>query len=146
VTTALVINGHNKAREVVVLVPIRTISEANARDHWAKKAKRVKHQRGLTKLLVGQAFALAGVPGFPCTVTLTRIAPSRGLDSDNLASALKSTRDGVSDALGVDDGHPWVKWLCAQRRGSKGQWAVEVQITGGHMPQKPRDCFWPVTT
>ena len=58
---------------------------------------------------------------------LTRIGPRR-LDSDNLAAALKHVRDGVADALGMDDGDPRLVWLYGQRRGKPGEYAVLVEI------------------
>ena len=45
----------------------------------------------------------AGQAADPCTVTLTRVAPSSGLDDDNLAGALKGVRDEVAKWLRVDD-------------------------------------------
>lgn len=64
-------------------------------------------------------------PALPCTVLLVRVAPSDGLDSDNLQGSLKACRDGVADWLGVDDRDPRVAWRYDQRR---GPWAVEVEI------------------
>lgn len=63
----------------------------------------------------------------PLVVTLTRIAP-RSLDSDNLASAAKACRDGISDALGIDDGAKGLTWLYAQRKGKPHEVALEVRI------------------
>ncbi len=60
-------------------------------------------------------------------VALTRIAP-RDLDTDNLASGLKAVRDGVADALGVDDGSSRIEWRYAQERGRPGEYAVRVEI------------------
>lgn len=84
-----------------VEVLIRTVSEANRRDHWAVRAKRVKEQRGVTMLVLQSAMRFR--PLLPVKVTLTRIAPRR-LDDDNLRSALKGVRDSVAEWLGVDDG------------------------------------------
>jgi hypothetical protein len=62
----------------------------------------------------------------PLVVTLTRVAPSNGLDGDNLQGSLKACRDGVADWLGVDDRDPRVTWLYEQRRGK--EWSVEVHV------------------
>lgn len=62
-------------------------------------------------------------PALPCTVLLERIAPSIGLDDDNLAGSLKAVRDAIAEWLGLDDRDPRVAWKYAQRRGA---WAVEV--------------------
>jgi hypothetical protein len=60
-------------------------------------------------------------------VHLTRIAP-RELDDDNLRGALKSTRDGVADALGIDDRDPRVRWGYGQERGKVREYAVRVEV------------------
>jgi hypothetical protein len=71
-------------------------------------------------------------------ITLTRIAP-RVLDTDNLASGLKAVRDGVADALGVNDGSSRLTWRYAQERGKPREYAVRVEIqavpTGGTVVQ-----------
>ena len=50
------------------------------------------------------------------------------LDSDNLASSLKAVRDGVADAMGVDDGCSRIQWCYAQRKGKPREYAVLVEI------------------
>lgn len=107
---------------------LRTVSEANAHTHWRARQKRAKAQRGA-------AFAYLRRPTTPLrpvasalVVTLTRIAP-RALDDDNLAGSQKHVRDGVADALGINDRDPLVTWRYAQRRGGKGQYAVHITIT-----------------
>jgi hypothetical protein len=57
---------------------------------------------------------------------MTRLGPSAGLDSDNLAGALKAVRDGVADWLGIDDRDPRVAWVCDQRRAAC--WGVEIAV------------------
>jgi hypothetical protein len=61
----------------------------------------------------------------PCKVTLTRVGV-RELDSDNLARSMKACRDGVADALGVDDGSKLYDWQYRQRKGK--EYGVEVMI------------------
>lgn len=114
---------------MIITLPIRTVSEANRRDHWAVRAKRAKSQRTAVALALRCRLARWGLP---LVVTLTRIAP-RALDDDNLRSALKAVRDGVADALGVDDGSEQVTWRYAQCRPGKGaptrfQVAVAVSV------------------
>jgi hypothetical protein len=96
------------------IVPVRTVSEANRRDHWAKKAKRAKEQR----LFTGAHLRLwCDKPALPCTIVLTRIS-SRALDDDNLRGALKAVRDSIAEWLGVDDGPTGpITWEYAQERG-----------------------------
>lgn len=120
---------------MTITVPIKVVSEANARGHWAGKARRTKYARETVALLMRQPLAMrrealaatrnggAGV----VVVTLTRIAP-RELDDDNLRGALKACRDGVADALGIDDRDARVTWEYAQRRGKPREYAVEINV------------------
>ncbi len=112
---------------MTVTIPLRTVSESNARDHWAAKARRTRAARVAVGLVIrANVHSWAVVP--PYRVLLTRVAPSQGLDDDNLRGALKACRDGVADALGLADNDPRIVWDYAQRRGTKGQWAVEITI------------------
>ena len=114
---------------IEVFLPVRTWSESNLREHWAKRARRAREQRQAARLLVRAAnnLADASVSSDPITITLTRIAPRR-LDSDNLAGSLKAVRDGVADALGIDDGSSRIEWRYAQRKGNPHEYAVLVEI------------------
>ena len=70
----------------MIHVPLRTVSGMNAREHHMARARRVKGERQLVAWLL----ASVSKPIPPLVVTLTRIAPSNGLDpDDNLPSALK---------------------------------------------------------
>lgn len=109
-------------------LPIRTVSEANQRDHWTKKARRAKDQRGTTALVVRAELRRKRVSiGSGLVVTLCRVAPGT-LDDDNLRGACKGPRDGVADALGINDRDPRVTWEYQQRRGRAGEYAVLVMI------------------
>ena len=109
------------------VVPVRTVSEANRREHWSVKAKRAKQQREAAGMMMVSMGVHRGRPKPPLSVTLTRVAP-RKLDTDNLARSLKAVRDGIADALGIDDGDERVAWLYAQRRGAAKTYEVEVEI------------------
>lgn len=107
--------------------PCKTTNPSNgSRGHWYAHASEVRSQRR-------KAWAYAKSSGtlrmathkVPQVVRLTRAAPSNGLDDDNLRSALKAIRDGIADALGVDDRDPRVTWEYDQRR---GPYSVEVEI------------------
>ena len=110
---------------MTVTVPIRTVSEANVRAHWPARAERAREQRHMTRLVLRAQSCPR--PALPIVVTLTRVAP-RELDDDTLRCALKAVRDGVADYLGVDDRHPDVGWLYAQRRGNVREYAAEVEV------------------
>lgn len=107
---------------IQVEIPIRIESEANSREHWAIKAKRVKSQR-MAALTVPKA-------DLPCVVTLIRVAPRR-LDDDNLSSGFKALRDGIADRLGVKDNDPRVQWRYSQETGKTKEYAARVVIMAG---------------
>lgn len=112
----------------MIRVEIRTVPGMNAREHWRARARRVKAERQAVAwaLVLAQRPDRAKRPELPCTVRLTRVAPSSGVDDDNLAGALKSVRDQVAEWLGVDDKRSdLVRYVYAQRR---GPWAVEIEF------------------
>ena len=106
----------------MITVPLKTISAPNAREHFAVRAKRVRKERQAT------AWSLKGqqLPPIPCSVRLTRIAPSNGIDDDNLTGALKGVRDEIAAWLGVDDRHRnQVRYVYEQKR---GPWGVSIEF------------------
>jgi hypothetical protein len=112
-----------------ITVPIRTVSEANSREHHHKKAARAREQRRA----VGYQLHVVRTLAPPCAdtyrVDLVRIAP-RQLDDDNLARALKSCRDEIAKWLGYDDAPSSpITWRYSQRKGEPKQYAVEITIT-----------------
>jgi hypothetical protein len=98
----------------IVVLPIKTVSAANKREHWAVRAKRTKAERNV-------AFLMTPHMELPVDVTLTRVSP-RELDDDNLRPALKAIRDGVADRLGVNDRDPQVRWSYRQEKGPAEVW------------------------
>lgn len=113
---------------VTVTLPLRITSGLNMREHWRVRAKRVKQERTVACLTL---FNTPGVyrVGWPCVVTLTRVAPGL-LDDDNLAGGFKAVRDGVADALGIDDADPRVTWRYQQRKGPRGEYKAIVTLEG----------------
>lgn len=109
---------------VSVGVPVRMVNTSNGREHWRATAKRAKMVRALTDRLVR-----AEISGrvFPLAVRLVYVGP-RQLDDDGVASAVKSLRDGVADALGVDDRDPRVVWVPDQERGGVREYGARVEI------------------
>lgn len=113
---------------ITVLIPIRTVSLANQREHWATRAKRASRERSYSKWMFQSGLLGQRRPaGDRLAIELTRLAP-RKLDSDNLAGACKSIRDGIADALGIDDGSELVTWTYRQEK-DKG-YAVRVTVKG----------------
>ncbi len=109
-----------------VEIPLKTTNPLNgSHGHWAARARVRATQRQIAGLALRAALPRRTVT--PCVVTLTRLAPSNGLDPhDGLGAALKGTIDGVADALGLkDDRDPRVTWVLAQERGPYG---VRIEI------------------
>lgn len=111
--------------EYEVVIPLKTVSEANTGSHWAAKAKRVQEQRSTVGLLLKSArhSRVLKKHGKPSKITLTRYS-SGTLDDDNLASALKAVRDGVQDALGIND--RVLTFEYAQEKCKRGTYAVKI--------------------
>ncbi|KPF66103.1 hypothetical protein IP84_16960 [beta proteobacterium AAP99] len=97
----------------------------NDRLHWAARARMAKEQRTRAMRELQVRVSLRANVTLPVTVTLTRIAPSKGVDGDNLQGATKALRDGVADWLGIDDADPRVTWVYAQER---GPWGVRIEV------------------
>ena len=109
---------------ITTTIPLKIVSVANLGLNRFAHARLSKAHRTRARSALA---AVAMPPGLPLTVVLTRIAP-RDLDTDNLASAFKATRDGVADWLGVDDGSKDLDWQYAQRRGGAGEYMVEIEV------------------
>ncbi len=91
------------------------------RMHWRKRAAKAKAQR-----ILGAAYARMVAQPLPIVVTLTRVAPSEGIDDDSLAASMKSVRDGIADFYKCGDGKDDpITWKYDQR---KGPWAVELDV------------------
>lgn len=100
---------------------LRTVPGMNTREHHMARHRRVRSEKAAVLwLLTGKP-----KPALPCVVTLTRLAPSSGLDDDNLAGALKSVRDAVAAWLGVDDKLVGVVRYVNQQR--RAPWGVRIE-------------------
>lgn len=102
-------------RKLKFTIDVDTTSETNARGHWGKKSRRAKAQREFAKLCTISKLDRKLVGFVPKSIKLVRVYPSnKPLDQGNLAAAMKAVQDGICDALGVDDGHPDIKWIYDQ--------------------------------
>ncbi len=97
----------------------------NAREHHFARSKRVAHEKNVVTLVLRGTVARTMMAVAPLSVTITRVAPSRGLDDDNAVSSAKAVRDAVAGVLGIDDGDERVDWLVTQER---GPWATRIRI------------------
>ena len=78
----------------------------NSRKHWRAKAVKTKEHRARAKSMA--SFTLGYVhgdnPPIFYTYSLAFFLPDkRKRDDDNLAASCKAYRDGIADALGIDD-------------------------------------------
>lgn len=104
-------------------VSLKTTSGQNARELWPVRCRRVKKEREA----VAWMLTTCARPTVPCSVLLTRLAPSNGLDDDNLTGSLKSVRDEVAKWLGVDDrDRMTVRYRYAQQRSKT--WGVRIEF------------------
>lgn len=122
------------SKDIVIEIPgLKTVSESNAHEHWRARQKRAKAQRASARWHTLAEFLkqLGGdyAPLLPATVTLTRLGP-RKLDSDNAAGAMKHVRDGIADAIGVDDGDERYDWQYKQEKSKT--YGVRIEITPTH--------------
>ena len=75
----------------------------NARIHWAKKAKITKAYRAAAHVLTKQAGLVAPETG-RILLVLEFVPPDRRhRDEDNILASFKAARDGIADALGIND-------------------------------------------
>lgn len=108
--------------------PVKTVSEANQREHYMVKYKRKQEQQlemmaALQNNLIGRKVRL------PCVVKLTRVGP-KALDPDAVSGSLKHVQDVIAKKLGVDDGDASkVTWEYSQMPIRIREYAVKVSIT-----------------
>jgi hypothetical protein len=113
-------------------VPLKTVSESNAHEHWRRRQKRAKEQRGLIAMVCRSKL---DTPLIPCKIRLTRIAP-RKFDQGNLPGSFKHVQDGVADWIGIDDRRDdLVKYEYAQTQGKPREYAVMVSIVQQEDPR-----------
>lgn len=118
-----------------VAFPCATVNESNGTtQRWAKvnrrSAARASTQEAMTPTAVAECLTALYDSGGPWCVRLTRISPSK-LDDDATPLALKTVRDTVAAALGVDDGSPTVAFCYAQENGKPIGVRIEIWGPGG---------------
>lgn len=135
---------------LVFEVPLKLVSGMNAREHWGSAAHRAAKQRkagevacanALLAWRLKQSKGQDAIP-FPLFVLITRRGKQK-LDSDNLAISGKHVRDGIADALGVDDGdESKVTWNYRQEHSPRYSARVEIEsVCARHqapLPPVPR--------
>ena len=103
------------------LIPIKTVTGLNAREHHMTRARRVKAERVATALVV-KPFPT------PCIVRLVRLSPALA-DDDNLPGACKAIRDEIAKLCGCGDSpRDPITWVYAQERVKRGQFGIKVEM------------------
>lgn len=152
----------NSSVIIVDIDGIETHNEKSARDKGVKwvrsrlrpgvcfpvrstQAKRTAAHRGLARMVVQAKTTMAQreTLAYGCAIKLVRIAPRLLFDvSESCPSALAAVRDGVADALGLDDRDAstggLIAWSYAQERGPYG---VRVEMQPADVT-KVRDPVW----
>ncbi len=100
-------------------VPMVTVSESNAREHWSGKYSRANRQQEIV-LPVLRSYVGVRPPPVPALITLTLLCPPevRKRDLDNAWSSVKAVQDAA--ALGyfiLDDADPRLLFVVRQERG-----------------------------
>lgn len=107
----------------------------NARVHWAvrsKAAASAREQAALMLKATRQHFTVRLPPDGPLELWLDFFPPNRRKhDDDGLVAAFKPWRDGLADALGIDDARFQLHVRVRRDQVRKGG-AVQVAITEPH--------------
>lgn len=103
---------------------IKTVSEANQREHWAAKNKRKLGQQVYFHYKWREYRPKVELPA---VITFTRYS-CNVLDSDNLAGAFKGVRDQLAKEIGIDDGSDQLRFEYRQERIPKRQHYFTVEI------------------
>lgn len=116
-------------RELILPWPPREL-HPNARVHWSKRAKQTKIERKAAAYLAMMAgWASEALPEGRLHLWIDFYPPDRRKrDDDGLMASMKAARDGIADAMGIDDSrfvsHPWIK--DEVRKGGE----VRIRVTG----------------
>ena len=112
---------------IEVTIPLRTTnplngSTGNSRVAAAIRSRKRAEHRAVARMAVSAE--LKRTPGSGVftrnwiTVTLTRVSPGT-MDTDGLAASFKGIRDGIADAIGIDDGDPRITFKYAQEKSKR---------------------------
>ncbi len=116
---------------LIVKIPIKTLSEANAHEHWTKSSKRHKAQKKAIKAVLSSQ---VNPSQLPCTIRLTRIAPRMIDADDNLPMAFKWVKDAICEllvpnkAIGQADNDKRIQVKYEQMKGLPKEYAIQVEI------------------
>ena len=123
---------------------------ANKRGHWKGDWAATRKARNDARMMTAQALVAAGhrltygqlaEPAKAYTLKWTIVQPKdrrRHLDDDNAESRLKAYRDGLAEALGIDDRHITATRTFAEPSGNgeiiatlrPAEYGLPVRVTG----------------
>lgn len=123
--------------KIIVIVPIRLVSESNKSEHWTAAGKRHKAQKLVVKQFLAHSLEEIRLP---CEIVLVRHS-MRFYDDDNLRGAFKYVRDAISEfavpeksvdrngnaLAGRADNDPRIKWDYRQEKAPVE--CVSIEIT-----------------
>ena len=102
-------------------------SAANMVEQWYVRAKRVKEQRSMIKLVL-QSHNFK--PTLPAKIRLCRIAPKELDRDDNIQTAFKHIKDGIGDWFGLkNDNDTRLQFEYEQQSGEARYYGVRVTVT-----------------
>jgi hypothetical protein len=111
-------------------IPTTLPSLANVREHHMERHKRNRKLRQDTAIVARALLSRKlreAIRGAGARIELCRIADRR-LDTDNLAAALKPIRDGIADALELDDGSRLLTWVPEQEIGYPDRVRISIEV------------------
>jgi hypothetical protein len=122
------IESLNRGMRFGVRVPMAKVQ----RQRFAMQTKVKKQRLGawllLNTKLKGPTRSRLLREGDRLVITLTRIGPGTLDSEDNLSAGFKAVRDGIADALGVNDRHPRLRWFYGQERAGRGVYGSRVRF------------------
>ena len=102
----------------------------NGRAHWATKSRYTKAARSAARMLATDALNRNGAIQGPYTLSWEWRGPTP-MDLDNAEGRCKAIRDGIADALGIND-REFIngerKWTVTGKRGCRGRKADETVV------------------
>lgn len=108
-------------------VKISGLNKSSRYQHWGKQANLSKKHRTLAAIATSNQIVARNIKGsLKYVVTFTRFG-KRKLDDDNLIGGLKHIRDGVSDALGVNDGSDRITFHYKQEIHSENKLTIMIE-------------------
>jgi hypothetical protein len=98
-------------------INITGLNKSNRYQHWGKSSTIANRQRNLAAIVVANNRVLGKISSHSPRFIISFIrSGKRLLDNDNLIGGLKHIRDGVCDAIGINDGSDKIEFRYTQRK------------------------------